>query len=534
MGRGALATTLCLAAVVSSPGGAAGGESEGNRADRSAKVTVGSKNFAENRLLAEMFAQLIEEHTDLEVERRLGLAGTDFCLQALRNGAIDLYPEYTGTGWVSILNRQPLDSSYETLVATRSEFRRRWDLWWLSPLGFENAYEIAVPRRVAERYGLKTLSDLTAVAPQLRAGFGNEFVERPDGLPGLRTRYGLDFASVQSFLQTPKYQAAASGNLEVLDVYTTDGRLLTYDLVILKDDLGFFPPYEAAPLVRGEALRELPGLGAALGLLGGGLDGDLMRRLNLELQENKSPVEAVARQALEDLGLLQSEGSEDDPAPLLEMASTPWWKAVWEDRHAIARWTAQHVWLASVALVLGISFALPASLGLARLSRRRAEAILRALAISQTVPSLALLGFLIPFLGVGAVPAIVALWIYSLFPIVRAAYSGLRDADPAAVDSAIALGMTEQQVLRQVRLPLAASSIMAGVRTAAVLSIGTATLAAFIGAGGLGEPIISGLQLVDTRRILSGAIPAALLAVAADFSLGIVERRLSPPNQRAR
>ncbi len=160
--------------------------------------------------------------------------------------------------------------------------------------------------------------------------------------------------------------------------------------------------------------------------------------------------------------------------------------------------------------------------------RRFAEPAIRLLGITQTVPSLALLAFMLPLLGIGARPAIVALWIYSLFPIVRNTYSGVRDADPRAVEAALSLGMTEGQVLRQVRLPLALPIVLAGIRTAAVLTVGTATLAAFVGAGGLGEPIVTGLQLADTRRILSGALPAALLAVGVDALLGALERALRP------
>jgi osmoprotectant transport system permease protein len=156
------------------------------------------------------------------------------------------------------------------------------------------------------------------------------------------------------------------------------------------------------------------------------------------------------------------------------------------------------------------------------------------LGLTQTIPSLALLAFMIPFLGVGATPAVVALWIYSLFPIVRNTYTGVREADPRAVEAATALGMTPGQVLRQIRLPLAAPVLMAGVRTAAVITVGTATLAAFIGAGGLGEPIVTGLQLADSGMILSGAVPAAALALVVDGTLALVERALRPAGLEAR
>lgn len=492
------------------------------------RIVVGSKNFAESRLLAEMFAQLIEARTGLEVERRLGLAGTEFCFEALRSGAIDLYPEYTGTGLVTLLGRPPGDDATETLKTVRREFLERWNLWWLAPLGFENAYELAVPRALAEEEQLRTISDLAAVAPTLRAGFGYEFVERDDGLPGLERRYGLEFASVQTLLQAAKYQAVGAGALDVLDVYTTDGRLLVYDLTVLEDDLGFFPPYEAAALARGETLERHPEIGAVLSLLADALDGAAMRRLNLRLQEEHEEERVVARDALLELGLLDS-GSRDAPGSTSTKPERAGLASyLWQRRALIGELTLQHLALCSAGLGLGLLVAIPLGLWLERRPSRLAEGTIRVVGTSQTIPSLALLGFLIPFFGVGVVPAIVALWLYSIFPILRNTYSGLRDASPAAVEAATALGMTPRQVLTRVRLPLAVPTIMAGVRTAAVITVGTATLAAFIGAGGLGVPIIAGVQLVDGRQILSGAIPAALLALLVDALLGVLERRLRP------
>ena len=232
------------------------------------RIVVGSKNFMENKLLAEIFAQLIEARTDLSVERRLGLAGTQVCFEALRTGAIDLYPEYTGTGLVSILQQTPTGDSRTALNVVRSAFLKRWDLWWLNPLGFENSYALAVPRSRTADVPLRTISDLARIAPSLTAGFGYEFINRPDGLPGLQTRYGLTFQRVQAMQQSLKYQAAATGEIDVLDVYTTDGRLSVYDFVVLEDDQKFFPPYEAVRTYwRGSTLKQHPELGAVLGLL---------------------------------------------------------------------------------------------------------------------------------------------------------------------------------------------------------------------------------------------------------------------------
>ena len=488
------------------------------------RIAVGSKNFEESRLLGEIFAQLLESRTDLEVERRLGLAGTQVCFEALKSGAIDVYPEYTGTGLVSILGEPSKEGAAGTLNRVRREFLSRWDLWWISPLGFENSFEVAIPKELAEREHLRTISDLARISPRLRGGFGHEFVGREDGLLGLQRVYGLRFASIQPLQHALKYQAAGGRQVDAVDVYTTDARLILYNLVVLQDDKGFFPPYEAAALVRGETLRKHPEVGSVLGLLAGAFDEDRMRALNLRLQEGKEDEAVVARDALRELGLVKGEQVSRDSAP----AAAPGLRHyLWDERQTLLRRTLEHIGLSAAALLAGILVAVPLGLALER-HRGGAEAVIRLLGTTQTIPSLALLAFFIPVLGVGRVPAVVALWIYSLYPIVRNTYTGVRDADPRAVEAATALGMTPGQVLTQVRLPLAAPVLLAGIRTAAVLTVGTATLAAFIGAGGLGEPIVTGLQLASSAMILSGAIPAALLALLVDALLGWVERALRP------
>jgi osmoprotectant transport system permease protein len=488
----------------------------------SGKVVVASKNFEESRLLAEMFARLIEARTGLAVERRFNLAGTQVCFEALRNGAVDVYPEYTGTGIVVLLGESP-GSAAQVRERVRDAFRERWELEWLDPLGFENAYAIAVRGDLARDRGLATITDLAAVSADLSAGFGYEFIEREDGLPGLARTYGLAFDRVLGMQQALKYEAAGSGRIDALDVYTTDGRLLDYDLVVLEDDRDFFPPYEAAALAREETLREHPGMREALAELGGRLDVETMQRWNRRLQEDGEPVERVAADALAELGLV-----EPGEVKAVSSRGRSWISYLWAVRGEILRRTVEHLGLSGMGLLLGVALAMPLGLVLVG-TPRLAEPVIRTVGVTQTIPSIALLAFMIPLAGVGALPAVLALWIYSLFPILRNTYTGVRDADPAAVQAARALGMTGGQILRWVRLPLAAPFIMAGIRTAAVLTVGTATLAAFIGAGGLGVPIVSGLQLADTSIILSGAVPAALLAVLVDLVLGWVEGRLRPP-----
>ncbi|MEZ4276800.1 MAG: glycine betaine ABC transporter substrate-binding protein [Nitrospirales bacterium] len=487
-------------------------------------IVVGSKNFMESRLLAEMFAQLIETRTELTVTRRLGLAGTQVCFEALKTGGIDLYPEYTGTGLVTILNEPPMHDRVSVLNRVRKEFLHRWDIWWIAPLGFENSYALALRRDRAQTLGLQTISDLVRVAPQMKAGFGYEFIQREDGLVGLKKSYGLQFQEVIGMQQTLKYQATDKGEVDLLDVYTTDGRLAVYDFVVLKDDRHFFPPYEAAALVRGKTLERHPEIGNVISLLTNALDPPHMRELNLRIQEQGEPVSQVAHDALQRLNLVSD--NHVQPVPTVD-SSHSFLPYLWSKRSDLAMRTGEHLGLSGLGLFLGILIAIPLGLALERW-RKGAETIIRIIGMLQTIPSIALLAFMIPIFGVGALPAIMALWMYSLFPILRNTYSGLRDAAPNVVETGRALGMTEWQILRTIRLPLAAPTIMAGIRTSAIWTVGTATLAAFIGAGGLGVPIVAGLQLADTHLILSGALPATILALSVDGLLGRVELWVRP------
>jgi osmoprotectant transport system permease protein len=492
-------------------------------------VIVGSKPFAESYLLAEMFGQLLEAR-GLAVERRPGLGATEVAFAALRAGAIDVYPEYTGTGLLAILKAPPQHDSHAVFDTVQREFMAQFGARWLPPLGFENTYAIAVRRGTASEEELRTLSDLSRAAPRLTAGLTPDFIGRPDGLPGLARAYGLRFADVRPLSQALKYRALASGAVDVVDGYSTDGLIARYDLVVLVDDRRFFPPYDAAALVGARLQRENPRAIAALSELSGRLDPATMRELNARVEVSGEPIPAVAASALRSLGLV---GRRTDDSASIRVGSRAdsFTGYLWERRSSLLTQTLRHLWMVGVSLAAAVLIALPLGLWLEH-ARRAAEPVIRAVGVLQTVPSIALLAFMVPLLGVGVWPALVALWLYGLFPIVRNTYTGVRDADPDAVNAARALGMTPGQVLRHVRVPLAAPSILAGIRTAAVISIGTATLAAFIGAGGLGEPIATGLALADTRLILSGAIPAAGLALLVDGLLGLVEGAVTPESLR--
>ncbi len=498
-------------------------------------VVVASKPFGESYLLAEMFSQLLESR-GFSVERRPGLGATEIALGALRTNAIDAYPEYTGTGLIAILHDTLPDSLAADPHAVFSHVARRfaelYHVRWLPPLGFQNTYAIAVTRSTARRYRLRTLSDLGRESPHLTAGFTADFIGRSDGLVGLARVYGLRPRTVRPLSPAVKYQALASGAVDVIDGYSTDGLLARYDLVTLVDDKHFFPPYEAAALVSSRLDRQVPAAIAVLTLLSGRLDENAMRQLNRRVEVDGNDVRLVAGDELIALGLVGA-GAQHSGRAAPSAQQSGFWRYMWDRRPTIAALTARHLELVTIALLAAVIVAVPLGLSLER-TRRVAEPTIGALGVLQTIPSIALLAFMIPLLGVGVVPALVALWLYCLYPIARGTYTGVRDADPDAVAAAEALGTTPMQRLLWVRLPLAAPVIMSGIRTAAVITVGAATLAAFIGAGGLGEPIVAGLALADTRMILSGALPAALLALAVDGMLALVELLVAPAHRRKR
>jgi osmoprotectant transport system permease protein len=499
-------------------------------------VVVASKPFGESYILAEMFAQLLERD-GIAVTRRPGLGSTEIVFSALRTGAVDVYPEYTGTGLLAVLHDtlppEALADPRRVYAHVDKAFQARWGMRWLPPLGFQNTFALAVRPETATRYRLRTLTDLAREGAHLSAGFTPDFIERSDGLAGLARAYGDSIRPprVTPLLPALKYQALAGGDVDVVDGFSTDGLLARYGLTVLADDRHFFPPYEAAALL-GRRAAGRPDVVAALTRLSGRLDEAAMRALNRRVEVDGEDARLVAASALEHLGLVTQRSAA--AAGLGDAAQPASFGAyLWGRREALLHLTIRHLWLVALALGAAALVAVPLGLALERAPKASGPA-LGALSVLQTIPSIALLAFMVPLLGVGVGPALVALWLYALQPIARGTYAGVRGADPAAVEAAEALGMTPMQRLLLVRLPLAAPVIMAGVRTAAVITVGAATLAAFIGAGGLGEPIVTGLALADRRMVLSGALPAAALALLVDGVLAVVERRLAPAHLRRR
>jgi len=268
-------------------------------------ITIGSKDFGENIVIAEMLSQLVETHTDLKVNRKLNLGGTFVNFNAIKNNQIDLYPEYTGTGLTAHLKMDVVNDPDESYGIVSEEFVKQWDIVWLEPFGFNNTYTLAVTPEVYEKYGVETYSDLIPYAPELVFGAEHEFFDRQDGFDGLVEMYGLNFKGEPMKLNASlKYQAIGRGDMDVTDAFATDGPIKQYNLKILEDDLGFFPPYHAAPIVRKEVLDKHPELKSVLNMLAGKLDDATMTELNYLVDVEGKAVEQVAKEFLTSLNLV--------------------------------------------------------------------------------------------------------------------------------------------------------------------------------------------------------------------------------------
>ena len=462
-------------------------------------VTIGSKNFNESYILSEIAAQLLESE-GFDVIRKFGLGGTLICYDALRNGEIDLYVEYTGTLGTAILK---LDGAFDT--ARLNAALAPQGLIMSQPLGFNNTYAIVVRESMGERLDLVRIGDLES--HDLRLVFSHEFLEREDGWPLLSQAYGLE-AQASGIEHGLSYQAINEGAIDVTDAYSTDGELVRYGLRILDDDRGFFPSYYAAPLLR----QDLPPKAQqALLRLAQQIDDAKMQAMNAAVVFEGQTAEEVAARFL----------SEHQLAGEVKVERAQ--SGIWSE---LAQHTLRHLQLTFVALGLAILVGVGASLLVYR-KPKVAAAVIYACGLLQTIPSIALLALMIPLVGIGVLPAIIALFLYSLLPILRNAVTALTNQDPVLMRVAESLGLSEREQLKFVRVPLSLASIFAGIKTAAVISIGTATLAAFIGAGGLGEPIVKGLALNSPELILRGAIPAAALALLTEFAFGALEARMT-------
>jgi osmoprotectant transport system permease protein len=466
-------------------------------------ITIGSKKFTESYVLGEIARRALND-SGIGAEHRQGMGGTIILWQALRGGQIDAYPEYTGTIGQEIL-KNGRQLSFQEIRDALGKF----GVGMTEPLGFNNTYALVMRRSEAQRLGVRTISDLRK-HPELRLGLTHEFLDRQDGWRPLHERYGLPQQSVVGIDHALGYAALANGSIDVKDAYSTDAKIEENDLVVLEDDLRFFPKYDSVFLFRSSMPPNAIG---ALRRLEGTLDEKRMIHLNMEAERTKNYTFAAN---------LYFEGGGSSANSLGE--SFP---------HKLARWTLRHLELAGFSLLLSVIIGIPLGIVASR-GGVIGQGILGFASIVQTIPALALLALLVPlpFFGISVRTAITALFLYGLLPIVRNTASGLQDIPRSLRESAIALGLSPFTRLWEIYLPMASRSILSGIKTSAVINIGTATLAALIGAGGLGEPILSGLNLNDHATILQGAIPAALLALLVQWLFDILDRFLIPKGLR--
>ncbi len=489
-----------LAAVLVMTGGCGVGGRD------SMTVSVGSKAFTESVVLGEVVAQLAR-HAGAVVEHRRQLGGTRILWEALRAGDIDVYAEYTGTIAEEILAGTAVENEEQMraeLAADGVSMSRY--------LGFNNTYVIGMLEEVADGRGIRTVSDLRD-HPDLRFGFSNEFMDRGDGWPSLQAAYLLPQADVRGLDHDLAYRALASRSIDAIDLYSTDAEIEFYHLRPLQDDLGHFPEYQAVLLYRDDLVERVPDVVEQILRLEGAVSETEMIAMNARARLELEPEAEVAAAFL---------AAHFGVRAQVETAG-PWQR--------LLRNLRGHLWLVSVSLLAAIAIAIPLGIIAARWPRC-GQVILGIVGIVQTIPSLALFVFMIPLLGIGAAPAIVALFLYSLLPIARNTHAGLTSIPAPYIESATALGLTAGPRLRLVELPMASASILAGIKTSAVINVGTATLAALIGAPGFGQPILTGIRLADNTLIMEGAIPAALLALVAQGVFELAERRLVPRGLR--
>ncbi len=470
------------------------------------RIVVGSKTFTESVILGEIASQLIR-HDGFPVHHREELGGTRFLWSALKNGDVDIYPEYTGTIAHEILADQNLKTQKEIKQAIHEYGFRMTE-----PLGFNNTYALGMTKERAKKLGIKKISDLKD-HPGLKFGFSNEFMDREDGWPTLQEHYNLPQTNVKGMYHDLAYRGIANNKIDVIDTYATDAEIKYYDLTLLEDNLKHFPEYNAIYLYRADLVERVSGAVQQLAKLEGKFSEEKMMTLNSNVKIGRQSEEKVASNFLQKTFNIKTQTKMKTSYELL-------WRR-----------TKEHMVLVAISLTGAILLAVPLGILAAKI-HVFGQVILGAVGILQTIPSLALFVFMIPLMGIGTLPAIMALFLYSLLPIVRNTHAGLHDIPGSIRESAEALGLPTLSLLSRIELPLALRAILAGIKTSAVINIGTATLAALIGAGGYGQPILTGIRLDDIGLIMRGAVPAALMALAVQGLFEAIERKLMPAGLR--
>jgi osmoprotectant transport system permease protein len=470
------------------------------QAQQSAQVTIGSKLFSESVILGEILTQLIRSE-GIEVDYYDQLGGTRILWNALREAEIDAYPDYTGTIIQEILQQTEI-GSFQELQQHLQEF----NIKATEPLGFNNTYALGMRGDQAEKLGINSISDLKN-HPNLKHGYSNEFINRADGWKGIKSAYNLNPNSVTGLDHDLAYRGLEAGSIDVIDLYSTDAEIEYYDLKVLKDDQKFFPEYQAVFLYRADLEERAPEAVQLLNQLSGQISEETMVSMNAKVKLDGTDSQVVASNFIKNNFGVQT-----------EITTTGMWGRLWKN-------TLGHLYLVGISLGLAILIAIPTGILAVKVPAIEST-VLGIVGVLQTIPSLALLVFMIPLFGIGALPAMAALFLYSLLPIVRNTHSGIKSIPKPMMESARALGLPNAVILQKIELPMAVPTILAGIKTSAVINVGTATLGALIGAGGYGQPILTGIRLDSIPLILEGAIPAAVLALFVQGFFDLIEKKL--------
>lgn len=481
-------------------------------AQQSESITVGAKVFTESVILAEI-ARYLGEDAGASMQPVSELGGTRVLWSALLSGEISVYPEYTGT------IREELFQGEEILNrAAMQEKLAQAGISITEPLGFNNTYAIATLESLAAKHDLNSISDLQA-HPEFHYGFGNEFMDRADGWPSLQRSYQLTPAGARGMEHALAYRALDANEIQAMDVYSTDPNIRRYKLRVLKDDQSHFPDYEAVYLYRTELEETHPEFVKRLQSMAGRLNEDEMVNLNMQVEINHRTESSVAAEFVnEEFGIA------------VEVENKTLLQRLWST-------TVEHLFLVACSLFAAILVGVPAGV-IAAKTKVPGQIILGTAEIVQTIPGLALLIFMgvifirVGLPSIGAFPVIIALFLYSLLPIIRNTIAGLNEIPASLIESGTALGLGWRARLRLIELPLAAPMIIAGIKTTAVINVGYAALGGLIGAGGYGQPIMTGLRLNREDLMLEGAIPAAVLALIVKWAFEYLERFVVPRGLR--
>jgi osmoprotectant transport system permease protein len=467
-------------------------------------VKVGSKVFTESVVLGEVATRTLMASGTPAVHRR-ELGGTRILWDALQRGDLDVYPEYTGTLSEEIFSGK-VPATLEALGPALGSRGVRIG----AVLGFADSYALGMKEATAERLGVRRISDLLRHR-ELRFAFSNEFLDRGDGWRALQRAYALPQADVRGMDHDLAYRGLASGAFEVTDVYSTDAEVKELGLRVLEDDRRHFPDYQALLLLREAAAT--PAVLAALSRLNGRISVSDMVAMNARAKVDRVPEARIAADFLQHNGV-------DAPTPALPSLA-----------RRLLGYLRDHLVVVGVSLAGAVLVGLPLGILAAR-RPRLGQVVLGAVGVLQTLPSLALLVLMIPLLGIGARPAIAALFLYGLLPVVRNTHAGLTGIPGELREAAEALGLSPLARLLHIELPLASPSILAGIQTSAVICVGTATLGALVGAGGFGQPILTGIRLDNVGLLLEGAVPAALLALVVQGGFELLGRFVVPRGLR--